>query len=157
MHARVPWINMKFSFYGFHYPCLSLHFCMSRLVFRGNPLTEERERYTIKNRRSSQSPCRVPLIIHVDSKTRRQEGFELRASKKHFFFFFARRKFLTPINHDYLTEASPLGAVYFTYKVTRWITRALFSTLGCEGITFLNGSAMGLADTSLPLAVSLPW
>ena len=119
---------------------------------------KERERYTIKNRRSSQSPCRVPLIIHVDSKTRRQEGFELRASKKHFFFFFfARRKFLTPINHDYLTEASPLGAVYFTYKVTRWITRALFSPLGCEGITFLNGSAMGLADTSLPLAVSLPW
>ena len=41
-----------------------------------------------KNRRSSQSPCCAPLIIHVESKTRRQQGSDLGASKNHFFFSF---------------------------------------------------------------------
>ena len=119
---------MKFSFYGFHYPCLSLHFCMSRLVFRGNPLTEERERYTIKNRRSSQSPCRVPLIIHVDSKTRRQEGFELRASKKHFFFFFFRATKIPYADKSWLFDRGfpARGSIFYLQSHTLDHTRTLF-------------------------------
>lgn len=61
-----------------------------------------------KNRHSSQSPCTAHYPHRFENATRGG-----RASKKHFyffiFFFSTRRKFLTTINHDYLTEASPTG------------------------------------------------
>jgi len=57
------------------------------------------------------------------------------ASKKH---FFRRTKIPYPDKSRLFDRGFPGRAVYFTYKVTRWITRALFFAR-LPGITFLNG------------------
>lgn len=57
------------------------------------------------------------------------------ASKKH---FFRRTKIPYPDKSRLFDRGFPGRAVYFTYKVTRWITRALFFA-PLPGITFLNG------------------
>lgn len=49
--------------------------------------------------------------------------------------FFAGRKFLTPINHDYLTEASP-GGQYILLTKSHVGSRAHFFLLGCRVLHF---------------------
>lgn len=136
-------INMKFSFYGLITRNLSL-ICIPRIVFMKTPRVsgergkgergkgKERRgkggkgrggkkpggwiRYTIKIDIPLNHPA--PLIILIDSKTRRGVAvlrksififFILFFLFSFFIFFSTRRKFLTTINHDYLTEASPTG------------------------------------------------
>lgn len=126
-------INMKFSFYGLITRNLSL-ICIPRIVFMKTPRVsgeggEERRgegregkrgeggkgkklggwiRYTIKIDIPLNHPA--PLIILIDSKTRRGVAVLRKSIFIFLFFFFStRRKFLTTINHDYLTEASPTG------------------------------------------------
>lgn len=86
-----------------------------------------------KNRHSSQSPCTAHYPHRFENATRGG-----RASKKHFYFFhsfFFLFSFLfffhatkIPYNDKswLFDRGFPDRAVYFTYKVTRWITRTIF-------------------------------
>jgi len=78
------------------------------------------------------------------------------ASKKH---FFRRTKIPYPDKSRLFDRGFPGRAVYFTYKVTRWITRALFFAR-LPGITFLNGfyvlNSNGARFARMPLRTHAP-
>lgn len=142
-------INMKFSFYGLITRNLSL-ICIPRIVFMKTPRVsgeggEERRgegregkggeggkgkktrwvRIYHKNRHSSQSPCTAHYPHRFENATRGG-----RASKKHFYFFIFFFFHATKIPYNdkswLFDRGFPDRAVYFTYKVTRWITRTIF-------------------------------
>lgn len=142
-------INMKFSFYGLITRNLSL-ICIPRIVFMKTPRVSgeggeerrgerregrgggEREKnsvgefvYTIKIDIPLNHPA--PLIILIDSKTRRGVAV-LRKSIFIFLFFFFFHATKIPYNDKswLFDRGFPDRAVYFTYKVTRWITRTIF-------------------------------
>lgn len=78
------------------------------------------------------------------------------ASKKH---FFRRTKIPYPDKSRLFDRGFPGRAVYFTYKVTRWITRVLFFAR-LPGITFLNGfyvlNSNGARFARMPLRTHAP-
>lgn len=78
-----------------------------------------------KNRHSSQSPCTAHYPHRFENATRGG-----RASKKHFYFFIFFFFHATKIPYNdkswLFDRGFPDRAVYFTYKVTRWITRTIF-------------------------------
>lgn len=83
-------------------------------------------RYTIKIDIPLNHPA--PLIILIDSKTRRGVAV-LRKSIFIFFilFFFFHATKIPYNDKSWLFDRGfPDRAVYFTYKVTRWITRTIF-------------------------------
>lgn len=134
-------INMKFSFYGLITRNLSL-ICIPRIVFMKTPRVsgeggekgreggkKEKKirggwiRYTIKIDIPLNHPA--PLIILIDSKTRRGVAV-LRKSIFIFLFFFHATKIPYNDKSWLFDRGFPDRAVYFTYKVTRWITRTIF-------------------------------
>lgn len=78
-------------------------------------------------------------------------GRDTAALKKHFFRW---TKIPYPDKSRLFDRGFPGRAVYFTYKVTRWITRALFFAR-LPGITFLNGfyvlNSNGVRFSRIPL------
>lgn len=80
-------------------------------------------RYTIKIDIPLNHPA--PLIILIDSKTRRGVAV-LRKSIFIFLFFFHATKIPYNDKSWLFDRGFPDRAVYFTYKVTRWITRTIF-------------------------------
>lgn len=122
---------MKFSFYGliirnlfrvFAY-CTSYSWKFSRWKKR------------IRFRRFSRSS----LYRSLSTSTRKRDAKRGdSALRKNIFFFCMRWKFLTPINHDYSTEASPELGQYILLTKSHVGSRANFFAR-LPGITFLNG------------------
>lgn len=94
--------------------------------------------------------------LEADSSTASPPPPRAIASKKH---FFRRTKIPYPDKSRLFDRGFPGRAVYFTYKVTRWITRALFFAW-LPGITFLNGfyvlNSNGARFARMPLRTHAP-